>query len=708
MTRCLLGIGLVAVSIAEMAGQQCTPPPAGMVAWYTGDGTASDIAGTNNGTLQNGVTFAPGMVGQAFSLNGVNQFVSLPSTVISYPASGASSTQAISVDAWFSTTSGGVILGQQGLAVPPATPSGAVPAIYVGTDGFLYAELFWKGAISPISSAPVKVNDGAFHLVAVTYDGATEAIYLDGVLIASEVFREVGYASGYQYQIGTGFTAGWPGGNGSYLYFQGLIDEVEIFNRALAPSEIQAIVNARSAGKCKSSAGACTAPPPGMVAWYTGDATVNDYLGQHNGVAQNGVTFAPGMVAQAFSLNGVNQFVSLPDGVFSYPGSGATSTQPISVDAWFSTTTGGVILGQLGLGPVAPTGGGAVPAIYVGTDGFLYAELFWKGAINPFSSAPVKVNNGAFHLVAVTYDGATEAVYLDGALIASGGFTQVGYAPSYQYEIGTGFTPGWPGGNGGYFYFQGLIDEVEIFNRALAPSEIQAIASAGSAGKCKNQMPVARCKPVTVSACRADVSINDNSFDPDGDPITLVQTPAGPYPVGTTTITLTVTDNHGASSQCSAVATVTPVSALRIDSLTADPNVLWPPNHKMVPVTITANPLGECSAVACKIVSVTSNEKLAADDVVITGDLTVNLRAQRSGKGSGRVYTITVQCTAADGSSATKTVTVTVPHDQGGGNSGDDNQGDNNQGDNGNGDGKGGQGDSRGNGGGGPEGGNGV
>src|SRR5262249_7840713 len=152
------------------------------------------------------VTFASGEVAQAFSLNGVNQFVSLPNSVISYPASGATSTQPISVDAWFSTTTGGVILGQQGLAVPPAAPAGAAPATYVATDGFLYAELFWKGAISPISSAPIKVNSGAFHLVAVTYDGSTEAVYLDGVLIGSELFTQVGYAANYQYQIGTGFT----------------------------------------------------------------------------------------------------------------------------------------------------------------------------------------------------------------------------------------------------------------------------------------------------------------------------------------------------------------------------------------------------------------------------------------------------------------------------------------------------------------------
>ena len=109
----------------------------------------------------------------------------------------------------------------------------------------------------------------------------------------------------------------------------------------------------------------------------------------------------------------------------------------------------------------------------------------------------------------------------------------------------------------------------------------------------------------------------------------------------------------------------------------------------MVPVTVTATPSGDCSAIACKIVSVTSNESLAADDVVITGDLTVDLRADRSGNGSGRVYTITVQCKDATGNVASKTVTVTVPHDQGNGNQGG-NGNDDNQGDQGNDHGKGG------------------
>jgi len=109
-----------------------------------------------------------------------------------------------------------------------------------------------------------------------------------------------------------------------------------------------------------------------------------------------------------------------------------------------------------------------------------------------------------------------------------------------------------------------------------------------------------------------------------------------------------------------------------ISSVTASPNVLWPANHKMVPVTVTVVAFDNTEVTSCRILSVTSSEPDnglgdgdTAFDIQTTGDLSLLLRAERSGKGNGRTYTITVKCQDEVGNASTGTVTVTVPRDQG-------------------------------------------
>lgn len=110
-----------------------------------------------------------------------------------------------------------------------------------------------------------------------------------------------------------------------------------------------------------------------------------------------------------------------------------------------------------------------------------------------------------------------------------------------------------------------------------------------------------------------------------------------------------------------------------IQSVTASPNTLWPPNHKLVPVTVTTVATDNCtSAPACAISSISSNEPVngkgdgnTAPDYFITGANTALLRAERAGPGSGRVYTVGVTCADAAGNRSTSYTTVTVPHDQG-------------------------------------------
>jgi hypothetical protein len=145
------------------------------------------------------------------------------------------------------------------------------------------------------------------------------------------------------------------------------------------------------------------------------------------------------------------------------------------------------------------------------------------------------------------------------------------------------------------------------------------------------------------------------------------------FPIGTTTVTVIASDAAGNSSSGSFTITVRDTTAPVISSLTASSTSLWPPNHKMVPITLTASASDAVGVSSLKIISTTSNEPDnglgdgdTAGDIEITGALTLNLRAERSGTGNGRVYTITVEAKDAAGNATTKTVTVSVPKSQGG------------------------------------------
>ncbi|MEN3331059.1 MAG: hypothetical protein V7641_424 [Blastocatellia bacterium] len=147
-----------------------------------------------------------------------------------------------------------------------------------------------------------------------------------------------------------------------------------------------------------------------------------------------------------------------------------------------------------------------------------------------------------------------------------------------------------------------------------------------------------------------------------------------PYPVGTTTIVWTARDAAGNQASCTQTIVVNDTQPPSIIGASASPSVLWPPNHKLVDVTINYSVADNCTAVSgitCDL-TVSSNEPpsppgtphSSADWTVIDAHH-VQLRSERLGTGNGRVYTITITCTDSHGRTSTQTVTVTVPHDQG-------------------------------------------
>jgi hypothetical protein len=155
-------------------------------------------------------------------------------------------------------------------------------------------------------------------------------------------------------------------------------------------------------------------------------------------------------------------------------------------------------------------------------------------------------------------------------------------------------------------------------------------------------------------------------------PVTCDHLSGSTFPLGSTTVQCTATDTHNNTAHGSFTVVVRDTTPPHIVSITASPNTLWPPNHKMVAVTVTviATDLVDPHPVS-HIVSITSNEPVngngdgnTSPDWEITGALTANIRAERAG-GTDRIYTITIQSTDFSGNSAFGTVTVTVTQSRG-------------------------------------------
>ena len=224
--------------------------------------------------------------------------------------------------------------------------------------------------------------------------------------------------------------------------------------------------------------GNCVQPPAEMVAWWPGDGHPRDIQGQsfEDASLQNGATYASGLVAQAFSLDGTDDFVSAPDATALNFGTG-----PFSIDLWvnFDTTAGEQVLVEKYIQGATTAAGYTLTKLSDNRIRFAFAAGF-------VDSSPQSLANGVWYHAAATRDangGVT--LYLNGSPIGTGTNTSNVNSTS-SFKIGHRGNPSdTPGSNDTRgFYLDGRVDEVELFSRALSQAEIQSIFNSGG-GKCK-------------------------------------------------------------------------------------------------------------------------------------------------------------------------------------------------------------------------------
>ncbi|HVS82090.1 MAG TPA: LamG-like jellyroll fold domain-containing protein [Pyrinomonadaceae bacterium] len=451
---------------------QCTTPPPGMVAWWPGEGNGNDIRGENNGTLNGSPTFPAGEVGQAFGLNGTNQFVSIPDS----PSLRLTN---LTIDAWVNPTD---LTQDRAILIKSALSSGGNDFAYglrVLSGGHAEGRITDAGGAfaSVVSTSVLSTNQ--FQHIALTYDGAALKLYVNGVLDATTATNLTPVQNTNPVSIGV-----WQSVSAGVIqYWFGRIDEVELFSRGLTQTEIQNIFNAGTAGKCRPR---CLTPPSGLISWYTGDDNPFDIFGTNHGTLQGGATFGNGKVGRAFSMAGGSDFVSL--------GNPATLklTRSITIDAWINPNT--LSAGQLEdlvtkWSQDTTCGSGTSNSYFLALqDNGVNGVTELLGVINqPTTGSAALIGGnipaGVWSHVAMTYDQASGAfaLYVNGVSVASSTVATTGLCTSnIQVQFGSEDSNQGPSRR-----YSGRLDEVEIFNRALSASEIQAINNAASAGKCK-------------------------------------------------------------------------------------------------------------------------------------------------------------------------------------------------------------------------------
>ncbi len=278
----------------------------------------------------------------------------------------------------------------------------------------------------------------------------------DSVLTSQPCFDD---ASGYDLSIGSR-------NNSVNNHFPGSVDEVRLYNRILSQDEIMDLYQL---GATKLNVSQNTKQTSGLIGLWSfngpdiSGTTAYDRSGQgNNGTLTSGPVVTEGKVGQALSFDGTDDYIALTD---------STTLKPAlwTVAAWIYADTGAVLY----RGIFRPSYGSGY------TSGFLLLIDNANRVAIRYGNGTAYVNSmnsgtsvlGAWHHVAATFDGTTMALYLDGVEKSSINASTFGYSVTNDSaSIAEG-----PGTE----KFDGLIDEVRLYNYAFSAPEIVALYNMG-------------------------------------------------------------------------------------------------------------------------------------------------------------------------------------------------------------------------------------
>nr|WP_267887314.1 LamG-like jellyroll fold domain-containing protein [Streptomyces sp. WM6372] len=443
--------------------------------WRLGEGSgavaADEISTGGNGSYRDGVTL--GDVGAfydgddgAVTLDGSNGAIAVPAETLAAATS-------LSVELWFRTDKpSAVLLGLQNVEVTNTTPAMYNPSLLIDGEGKLRGHL-WDGSTTWPVMGGTKVTDNKWHHVVITGGATGQSLYLDGAKIGSKTGTVKPETMAYAY-LGAGFSsAGWDGQANGVRYFNGQLDEAAFYAKELDAQTVADHYKARNrlvTGNGAQYQGTVLADAPSGY-WRLDETTGTQVT---NKVAATGGTgtyakatlgstgaFGPGD-GTAATFNG--------DGYAELPPIGMSTTD-LSVELWFKTTKPGVLYSDQERTLPDPGVSTYTPVLYVGTDNKLHGQYYTLNT-NATNVSPTTVTDDQWHHAAITVQGGTQTLYLDGAQVAQAVTSPINHQANKRTFIGAGYTYGWPASPGHPSYLTGSIDEVAVYPRPLTAAQV--------------------------------------------------------------------------------------------------------------------------------------------------------------------------------------------------------------------------------------------
>lgn len=477
---------------ASLTNAGTVPSSFGITATACGEATVSDSQSTQ--TVAHG-SFTSSSYQAAGPLSGKAVTFDGSSTWLGTGGSATSGVANYTEALWFKTTSsvGGVMLEFEDTQ-SPATSSGSSHdrILWMDNAGHVYV-----GADSNVEAASSSTyNDGNWHMVAARLSPTTGLrLYIDGATIATNGSQTSGTVFSGWWLIGAGTLTAWsnqPTVNGSGVgYFKGSIAGVAVFPSSLTGTQITSLSSSASISAYATTvasdgpshywglqdaaptpATASAASLPGQTGAYPDLSGAAD-----DATAAGGVTSSASGPLSA----GASTTFDGSTGILTTGGGATSGLQTFTQLAWIKTTGSGVIMSFANTTPPASAADWD-RHLWVDPTGHVVAGEF-PGTFHTVTSTSV-VNNGAWHLAAVTLSSAGLKLYVDGSLQATDSSGTSAQSYSGWWSVGAGKLLSWSDtptldGNG-VSWFAGSLAGVAVLPTALTATQIASLYASSS------------------------------------------------------------------------------------------------------------------------------------------------------------------------------------------------------------------------------------